>query len=109
MGLDVPNVRMVVHWQQPASVEDYLQEFGRAGRDGRRSIAIIFYTNGARTNDIDLLNFMAERAVENSSLALLARSSALAHKRRQIVNLANLLGQRNCFRQALISYFEGSN
>ena len=29
MGLDVPNVRLVVHWQQPASVEDYMQEFGR--------------------------------------------------------------------------------
>ncbi|TGR90504.1 DNA helicase, partial [bacterium M00.F.Ca.ET.191.01.1.1] len=33
MGLDVPNVRLVIHWQQSASVEDLLQEFGRAGRD----------------------------------------------------------------------------
>ena len=34
MGLDLPNVRLVVHWQQSASVEDLLQELGRAGRDG---------------------------------------------------------------------------
>ena len=30
MGLDIKNIRMVVHWQHPSSIEDYLQEFGRA-------------------------------------------------------------------------------
>ena len=66
MGLDIPNVRMVIHWQQPSSVEDYLQEFGRAGRDGLPSVAIVFYAHGDQASDIDLLNFMAEKAVENS-------------------------------------------
>ena len=108
MGLDIPNVRMVVHWQQPSSVEDYLQEFGRAGRDGLPSVAIIFHAHGARTNDINLLIFMAEKAVENSKANSITRASALAHKRRQISNLASLLGQHGCFRRALINYFEGS-
>ncbi len=42
MGLDLPDVRLVVHWQYPASVEDYLQEFGRAGRDRKPSVAVMF-------------------------------------------------------------------
>lgn len=107
MGLDIPNVRMVIHWQQPSSVEDYLQEFGRAGRDGLPSVAVILYANGPRTSDIDLLNFMAERAVENSKGDAAFQASTLQHKRQQILNLAGLLSQDGCFRQALVSYFEG--
>ena len=48
MGLDVANVRMVIHWQHPSSVEDYLQEFGHAGRDGRASVAVLLHTPGSR-------------------------------------------------------------
>src|SRR6185503_16113381 len=40
MGLDVPDVRAVVNWQHTAAVEDYLQEFGRAGRDGQPALAL---------------------------------------------------------------------
>jgi RecQ family ATP-dependent DNA helicase len=107
MGLDIPNVRMVIHWQQPSSVEDYLQEFGRAGRDGLPSVAIVLHAHGDQTSDIDLLNFMAEKAVENSNSDPIAQVSALKHKRRQISNLAGLLVEHGCFRQALVGYFEG--
>jgi ATP-dependent DNA helicase RecQ len=106
MGLDIPNVRMVVHWQQPSSVEDYLQEFGRAGRDGLPSVAIIFH--GDRTKDIGLLNFMAEKTAESSQADPTTQALALTHKRRQISNLQSLLDQEDCFRQVLVSYFSGS-
>ena len=108
MGLDLSDVRMVIHWQHPSSVEDYLQEFGRAGRDGRPSVAILLHTPRpprGRSDDIGLLHFMAKKTVESSRLD--TRADALAHKVRQIEAIARLVGQDGCFRRALVGYFAG--
>ena len=42
MGLDCPNIRKVIHWGPPSDIESYLQETGRAGRDGAQATAILY-------------------------------------------------------------------
>lgn len=99
MGLDIPDVRLVVHWQHPASVEDYLQEFGRAGRDGRPAVAILFI--GPR--DEGLLRFMAEKTSRPSEGG---EPDSLSEKYRAIAMMRERsLDRGTCFRAAIVRYF----
>lgn len=50
MGIDKPNVRLVVHIDLPDSPEAYFQEAGRAGRDGQKAYAVLLYAKGDKTN-----------------------------------------------------------
>lgn len=102
MGLDVPDVRLVVHWQHPASVEDYLQEFGRAGRDGNPSIALLF--TGDR--DEELLRFMAEKTAEKAGADEESRAAVLAVKLMAIRQMHHLATSRGgCVRERIAAYF----
>lgn len=104
MGLDVPDVRLVIHWQHPASVEDYLQEFGRAGRDGKQSLAVLLTSN----NDESLLNFMAHKTVENLDLDAASKDSIIKNKLSKIHDIYLLAtDKRRCFRKEISRYFVG--
>ena len=49
MGVDIPNIRWIVHWSPPRLIEDYVQETGRAGRDGLTATALLVYGHLHRT------------------------------------------------------------
>ncbi len=104
MGIDVPDVRLVIHWQHPASVEDYLQEFGRAGRDRRQALAVLF----RRPDDTGLLRFMAEKTIAQANIEEGLRALALQAKLAAIDDMHQLASQRRgCLRAGILRYFLG--
>jgi ATP-dependent DNA helicase RecQ len=67
MGIDKPDVRIVIHLDLPENLEAYYQEAGRAGRDGKRSYAVVLY------QDADIINLKQKVEQSQPSIAFLKK------------------------------------
>ncbi len=94
MGIDKPDVRMVVHYGPSKSVEAYYQETGRAGRDGQQSYCVLFSVPSD-------YNSMRGLVASNTSDEIAQRNVAMVDKLQELPSL----GPTQCRRQFLLSYF----
>ena len=92
MGINKPDIRLVVHHDLPKTVEAYYQETGRAGRDGLPSECVLFFSYGDKIKQDFFIDQIADDAQRETARQKLA----------QIIRFAEI---QSCRRKFLLEYF----
>ena len=95
MGIDIPDIELVVHFNAPISMTDYIQQIGRAGRDGRKAHCFLFYD---QNGDDD--------AISNSFIKKAKKQSTKAAKtiRSNLNQVHNFIHSDNCMVCDILKY-----
>lgn len=102
MGIDKPDVRFVVHYSIPASIEDYYQQAGRAGRDGKKSECILLFD----PTDAGFQRFLLTRPTEDDPLTPSQRRECTDGALDRLDSMVNYATSKTvCLRRKLLGYF----
>jgi len=96
MGIDKPDVRFIIHYNMPNSVESYYQEAGRAGRDGKKSECYLLFD----PDDINIQKFLIESCSQN--MCKKTKSIKLG----KLDKIIKYCYTEQCLRKYILEYFD---